>query len=611
MLSLPPARAAEEEPPKKPLFLPKSPRAAAYVLSRLSNQELIEAPRSEFVYVAMLERKGLDKKYRIEALEGLAKVRNTDTLTELFKGIQELDQKGEESEPVLRDLAALLLQNKPADLAAKRADLEKLAGGSQLPLTRHLGYAALITADASADKIWQRAETDPAKLADLVFSVPLIRDTGLRSSFYPKLEPLLHQPERAEVRRAAITGIAAVPGHDTETFNTLAGLVKSGTELAAAVASLQQIPRKSWTKEQAEPLIESLVAYLKNVPVDQRTGPDAVNAFQFATDLTSLLPPEKAHTAGKTLRSLGASVFVIHTIPEQMLYDKTLIVVEPRRPVEIVLKNDDAMQHNLVVLAPGAPEEIGQAAEKMAPQPDAFLRLYVPDSPKVLFATRLLDPGQQAKLAFTAPSTPGEYPYLCTYPGHWRRMVGTLAVVNDVETYLANHTEQKMTEWKLEDLAVDLAKAYTSVNLAAGKGFFTKLACAQCHKLGNEGYAYGPDLTDVFKRYNNDRADVLHQILDPSLKIDDRYRNYQFELKTGDEVFGMIVKEDADSVTIQAGPSDALVQTLKKSELKERQPQKSSLMPLGLLNTLSKEQIFDLLAYLESGGNVRAHAHQH
>ncbi|PYJ58230.1 MAG: hypothetical protein DME24_17260, partial [Verrucomicrobia bacterium] len=104
---------------------------------------------------------------------------------------------------------------------------------------------------------------------------------------------------------------------------------------------------------------------------------------------------------------------------------------------------------------------------------------------------------------------------------------------------------------------------------------------------------------------------ILHQILDPSLRIDERYRNYQFELKNGDEAFGMIVKEDADSVTIQTGPADALIQTLKKSELKERQPQKSSLMPIGLLNTLSKEQIFDLLAYLESGGNVQTDTHQH
>jgi hypothetical protein len=47
---------AQGEPPKMTFFLPKSATAAAYVLCRLSNQELIEAPRSEFVYVALLQR---------------------------------------------------------------------------------------------------------------------------------------------------------------------------------------------------------------------------------------------------------------------------------------------------------------------------------------------------------------------------------------------------------------------------------------------------------------------------------------------------------------------------------------------------------------------------
>ena len=608
-----PARAADE-PPIKALVLPKSPRAAAYVLGRLSNKELVEAPRSEFVYVALLERKGIDRRYRFEALEGVAKIRNSNPVTELIKGLQELDQKGEESEPVLRDLAAILLQNKPGDLDARRGELDKLSGESQLPLSRQIGQAALATADGAVLKTWQAVELAPARLADLLLSIPLIHDAGLRSAFHPKIEPLLHKADPAEVRRAAIAAIAAVPGHDAETFQTLAGLVKSGTERAAAMAALEQIPRKSWPKEQADPLMESLVAWLKTVPVDQRTEPAAVGAFQLATELASLLPPEKARTAGQTLRSLGASVFVIHTVPEQMLYDKALLVVEPGKPVEIILKNDDSMQHNLVVVAPGALEEIGLAAEKMAPQPDAFLRLYVPDSPKVLFATKLLDPGQQAKLAFTAPIQPGEYPYLCTYPGHWRRMVGTLAVAADVDAFLASHAEAaqpKMTEWRLEDLAPDLSRFGAGRNLGDGRQLFIKLACAQCHKLGAEGYPYGPDLSDVFKRYNNNRAEVLRQVLEPSLVIADRYRNYQFELQNGDDLSGMIVKEDADATTIQTGPSDALIQTLKKSEIKERRPQSSSMMPVGLLNALTKEQIFDLLAFLETAGDLSAHEHKH
>src|SRR5438094_2088871 len=104
------AAAAQEEP--KTFFLPKSPTAAAYILSRLSNKELIAAPRSEFVYVALLQRKGLDRKYRLEAIEGLAKARRTDPLSELIGGIGELDKKGEEFEPVLRELAGILLTTK-------------------------------------------------------------------------------------------------------------------------------------------------------------------------------------------------------------------------------------------------------------------------------------------------------------------------------------------------------------------------------------------------------------------------------------------------------------------------------------------------------------------
>ena len=62
---------AAEESPKKTMFLPKSPVAAAYMLARLSNKELIEAPRSEFVYVALLQRAGLGVNHRLASMSGL------------------------------------------------------------------------------------------------------------------------------------------------------------------------------------------------------------------------------------------------------------------------------------------------------------------------------------------------------------------------------------------------------------------------------------------------------------------------------------------------------------------------------------------------------------
>jgi len=603
-----------QEPEPKPFFLPKSPTAAAYVLGRLSNPELIAAPRSEFVYIAWVHRKGLERKYRFEALEGLAKLRNTDALTELLEALADLDKKGVASEAVLRDLVPLLLQTPAATLTTKRAGLEKLATESQLPVTRQIAYAGIVTADSSVDRVWLAAEPNPKQLTDLLLAIPLLRDPNLRTAFYPKVEPLLQIAEPVAVRRAAITAVSAIPGNDTKTFTTLSALVKSGVEREATVASIQRIPRNSWPREQVAPLIENLIAYLQNVPVAQRTEAAALGAFQFATDLTALLPPEQAVPFGKVLRALGVSVFVIRTVPEQMLYDKTLIVVEAGKPVSIVLINDDAMPHNLVITKPGALEEIGTAAEKMPPEADAHGRFYVPVSPNVLHATIMIEPGQQTKLSFIAPRAPGDYPYVCTFPGHWRRMFGTLAVVTNVEAYLASHAAAApptLTEWKTADLAPELSKLDAARNLARGKDAFTKLACASCHKLGAEGVSYGPELTDIFPRYQNNPLEVLRHIIEPSLVVSNRYRGYDFELQSSDEFSGLIAKEEGGVLTIQSGPAASLIQTVKKSDIKSQQPQKSSLMPSGLLNTLSAGEILDLLAFLKTGGNIPTHSHQH
>ena len=52
----------------------------------------------------------------------------------------------------------------------------------------------------------------------------------------------------------------------------------------------------------------------------------------------------------------------------------------------------------------------------------------VPPVPQVLFATTLLNPGESVTVQFRAPSQPGDYPFVCTFPGHWRVMNGVLRV---------------------------------------------------------------------------------------------------------------------------------------------------------------------------------------
>ena len=153
-----------------------------------------------------------------------------------------------------------------------------------------------------------------------------------------------------------------------------------------------------------------------------------------------------------------------------MIYDKERIVVEAGRPVELRFSNADKMPHNLVLLQPGALEEVGLLAEATAQSPDVMQRQYVPKSDKIIFASNLLQPEDSQAISFEAPKAPGMYAYVCTYPGHWRRMFGALVVVEnlaeyeaDPATYLTKHevpvkdellkTIGTNREWKVTDLA--------------------------------------------------------------------------------------------------------------------------------------------------------------
>ena len=154
-----------------------------------------------------------------------------------------------------------------------------------------------------------------------------------------------------------------------------------------------------------------------------------------------MLPPDQAAAARKSLRDLSVAVYIVKTVREQLRYDTPRLVVEAGKPFEIIFVNDDVMPHNLLVVTPGAKAEIGTLSATMPPTPDSNGRAYVPKSDKVLAATKLLEPDQRATLKMTAPAKPGDYEYVCTFPGHWTIMNGLLIVTNDVEAYLkANPT---------------------------------------------------------------------------------------------------------------------------------------------------------------------------
>ena len=140
-----------------------------------------------------------------------------------------------------------------------------------------------------------------------------------------------------------------------------------------------------------------------------------------------------AGAAGAALKPVAPAapdvVLRLTAVPGQLKFDLTELTVAPGQLVEIVFTNPDAMQHNFVLGATGALEAVGTAADKLAQSPSGLAQQYVPDMPQVLFSTKLVEPGETARFQFRAPTAAGDYPYLCTFPAHWRVMNGILHVV--------------------------------------------------------------------------------------------------------------------------------------------------------------------------------------
>lgn len=124
----------------------------------------------------------------------------------------------------------------------------------------------------------------------------------------------------------------------------------------------------------------------------------------------------------------GATRLTLAVMPGQMKYDKNLLTVRAGQRVELTLNNPDDMQHNVVIFKRGAMADYEKELFGSMNEPNAQLRGFVPDSPNVLVASRLLNAGESTVVAFTAPTEPGEYPFVCSFPGHWMLMRGVLRV---------------------------------------------------------------------------------------------------------------------------------------------------------------------------------------
>lgn len=156
--------------------------------------------------------------------------------------------------------------------------------------------------------------------------------------------------------------------------------------------------------------------------------------------------------------------------------------------------------------------------------------------------------------------------------------------------------------WKLPEALEVVENNLKGRNFEQGKLMYTASACISCHRMQGEGGDIGPDLTRLGSRFTV--KDMLASIIEPNQVISDQYAATIFYLKNGSTVIGKLVKEDETTFYLSQNPFDPQVlRELDKATVAETKLSDVSVMPPGLVNSLSEERLSDLIAYLIAGGD--------
>ena len=181
-------------------------------------------------------------------------------------------------------------------------------------------------------------------------------------------------------------------------------------------------------------------------------------------------------------------------------------------------------------------------------------------------------------------------------------LTGPLPAPKDPLADLAPRSQVK--QWSVDELAEKFAAKKSGFNYERGKQMFAVAQCYKCHRFAGQGGIQGPDLTASSQRFSI--KDMLTAIIEPNKEISDQYEATVFQTEE-ETVIGRVANLNGDNLMVATNMLDpGNFINLKRSDIIDMKPSKASMMPSGLLDTLTEEEIFDLLVYLQSGGNPKS-----
>ena len=168
-----------------------------------------------------------------------------------------------------------------------------------------------------------------------------------------------------------------------------------------------------------------------------------------------------------------------------------------------------------------------------------------------------------------------------------------------VDPYAELKSRPLVKQWRLEDLNENLDTALENRDVENGRKLFALAQCYKCHRFEGEGGFVGPDLTGIGRRYS--REDLLSSLVDPNRAVSDQYRSTRFTLTDGRTVTGRVVNLNGDNFMVQTDMMNpAKLASVNINDIDDQRPSEVSMMPEGLLDTMTQEEIYDLMAYLRT-----------
>lgn len=171
-----------------------------------------------------------------------------------------------------------------------------------------------------------------------------------------------------------------------------------------------------------------------------------------------------------------------------------------------------------------------------------------------------------------------------------------------LENLGAIFADREETQWTLDELSQAASDSLKDRDFENGRQMFAASGCYACHRFGNQGGMTGPDLTSAGRRYSP--HDLLDQVINPSKVINDQFSAVSVITDEGLAHTGVVVNLNGDEITLNTDLTDPNERvSINRNSIEELIVSKTSPMPVGLFNRMTKDEILDLIAYLISAGD--------